>query len=159
MSHGMKRAESVHFLSGVLLVSRDPERLARFYHDVLGLALEPEHHDGTMPHWGTTLGDLHFAIHPVEDFPEHPAHAVGSVKLAFHVFDLASVVERLRAMEVPLLYPIRDTGFFLSAAIRDPDGNFVELTQLCDAWFKHLEERRAEGKDVVAAWQAARSER
>lgn len=144
--------EKIEFLSAVLLVSEDPAKLAEFYRDVIGVALEPEEHEGTLPHWGCTLGDIHFAIHPVEDFPDRRS-GVGAVKLAFNVFDIASLAARLTGSGVSLVYPIQDTGFFLSTAILDPDGNFVEFTQMSDEWFEHLKSRREEGLHVVGRWE------
>ena len=150
----MKR-ESIDFLSAVLLVSENPQRLADFYRDVIGVPLEEERHGNSLPHWGCTLGELHFAIHPVETFPDRQS-GTGSVKLAFTVFDIGALARRLEESGVPLLYPPRDTGFFWSTAIRDPDGNMVEFTQLCDQWFEQLEARRAQGADVVTRWRARR---
>lgn len=31
--------------------------------------------------------------------------------------------------------------------------HFVEFTKLCDDWFQHLQQRRADGIDVVARWK------
>ena len=115
--------------SGILLVSENPKRLAEFYRDVLEIPLEDEHHEGTLPHWGCTLGESHFAIHPIEDFPDGTS-GVGAVKLAFTVFDVRALTSRLESKGVRLLYPPRDEGFFVSTALLDPDGNFVELTEL-----------------------------
>ena len=39
-------------------------------------------------------------------------------------------------------------------AIRDPDGNLVELTQLGPSWLDHLRANRAAGGDLVAHWTA-----
>ena len=147
--------ERLEFLSGVLLVSQDPARLAAFYTDVLNVPLEVEEHEDTLPHWGATLGDIHFAIHPIEDFPDGRS-GVGAVKLAFTVFDLAALVNRLQQSGVRLVQEPKDTGFFVSAMLRDPDGNLIELTQLVDEWFESLEERRAEGHDVVQSWRRSR---
>ena len=61
----------IEFLSAVIVISDEPRRLAGFYGDALGLPLHPEQHDDDLPHWGATLGQLHFAIHHVADFPEH----------------------------------------------------------------------------------------
>ena len=149
--------ERLEFLSGVLLVSRDPARLAAFYTKVLNVPLEVEEHEGTLPHWGATLGDIHFAIHPIEDFPDGRS-GVGAVKLAFTVFDLAAVVKRLGAAGVSLFQEPKDTGFFVSAMVQDPDGNLIELTQMIDEWFGSLEKRRADGHDVVQAWRRSRRE-
>lgn len=148
--------ETIEFLSAVLLVSPDPARLAAFYRDVVGIPLEPEHHGSTAPHWGCNLGQIHFAIHPVESFPDRRS-GVGAVKLAFTVFDIRAAARRLEAAGVRLLYPPRDTGFFQVTAIEDPDGNLIELTQMCDDWFEHLDRQRASGADVVARWRAAKT--
>src|SRR5262245_15498181 len=112
--------EKIEFLSAVLLVSKDPARLAQFYRDTIGIPLKEEHHGDTLPHWGCTLGDLHFAIHPIEDFPDRLA-GVGAIKLAFTVFDMEALVKRLEKAGVRLLYPPKDKGYFLSTAIQDPD--------------------------------------
>jgi predicted enzyme related to lactoylglutathione lyase len=144
--------EAIEFISGVILVSESPEPLAAFYRDVLGIPLKTEEHEGTLLHWGCDLGDVHFAIHPIDDFPDKQA-GVGSVKLAFNVFDIQALAERFRKAGLSLLYPPKDTGFFWSTAVQDPDGNFVEFTQMSDAWFKYLEHRRSQGADVVARWR------
>lgn len=148
--------EGVHFFSGVLLVSKDPARLAAFYRDALGIPLEEEQHGDTLPHWGATLGELHFAIHPIEDFPDGES-GVGAVKLAFTVFDVRAKVASLREAGVAIFREPHDTGFFVSAMVRDPDGNLVELTELCDAWFESLEKRRAEGRDLLSRWREHRA--
>jgi catechol 2,3-dioxygenase-like lactoylglutathione lyase family enzyme len=145
--------EAIEFLGAVLLVSKDPERLVRFYRDVLGVPLEDEAHGDNLPHWGCTLGQLHFAIHPIEDFPDGRS-AVGSVKLAFNTFDVHGLAKRLEADGVTLLYPPRDTGFFWVTAVEDPDGNLVELVEMSGAWYEYLEARRAQGHDVIARWRA-----
>jgi len=54
-----QRPEDVRFISGVIIVSRQPGRAARFYRDVLGLPLAEERHGDSQPHWGCELGDTH----------------------------------------------------------------------------------------------------
>jgi catechol 2,3-dioxygenase-like lactoylglutathione lyase family enzyme len=149
------RPEGARFLSGVLLVSEQPERLARFYRDVLDIPLVAEQHGDTEPHWGCELGDTHFAIHPVQDYPEDPAVAPGPIKLAFEIFDLRRMLAWLEDQGVPLCYPPRQLGAeSLMTAIRDPDGNLIELTQLGAAWLQHLQARRAGGQDPIQQWRA-----
>jgi predicted enzyme related to lactoylglutathione lyase len=150
-----RREDAIEFLSAVLIVSEDPRRLADFYRDVVGIPLEAEQHGASLPHWGCTLGDVHFAIHPVATFPDRRS-GVGSVKLAFTVFDIQALVRRLEGKGISLLYPPHDTGFFWSTAIQDPDGNLIEFTQLRDEWFTMLEERRRQGADVVSRWRATK---
>jgi predicted enzyme related to lactoylglutathione lyase len=147
--------ESIEFLSGVIIVSKQAEQLAQFYRDVVGIELEAEDHGGLETHWGTELGDIHFAIHPESNFPGSPA-GNASVKLAFTVFDLDSVLSRFEDHGVELAYPVKNEGFGRMVAIRDPEGNFIELTELSDDWFEHLERRKKQGHDPVARWKQRR---
>jgi catechol 2,3-dioxygenase-like lactoylglutathione lyase family enzyme len=148
-------SERVEFLSAVLLISKNPERLAAFYKDVIGLPLEEEQHGETEKHYGCELGDLHFAIHPVGNFKEAEP-GTGSVKLAFAIFALDAFVARVKSKGFNLDYEPKTTGFAKMTAITDPDGNSVEFTQLNDRWFKHLENRRSQGIDVIARWKSAK---
>jgi catechol 2,3-dioxygenase-like lactoylglutathione lyase family enzyme len=149
-----RRPEDVRFISGLILVSDEPDRLVGFYRDVLGLPLDEERHGDTQPHWGCELGDVHFAIHPAADYPEDPASAPSPVKLAFTVFDLPAMVAWLGTCGIPLCYPPADLGAqSLITAVRDPDGNLVELTQLGPDWLDHLAARRAEGHDLISSWR------
>lgn len=145
--------EPIEFLAAVLLVSPNPQRLADFYRDVVGVPLEEERHGDSLPHWGCSLGEIHFAIHPVETFPDRRS---GAVKLAFTVFDIEALAERLEQSGVSLVYPPRDTGFFWSTAIEDPDGNLIEFTELRAEWFEQIAAQRVQGADVVARWRAAK---
>jgi len=144
----------VEFLSAVLLVSRNHDRLAAFYREVIGVPLEDEQHGESLKHYGCELGDLHFAIHPAGE-----SYGVGSVKLAFEVFDMDAHVKKLAAHGVKVLYPPRQMGPMTSTAIRDPDGNLVEFTQLGERWYEHLEKRRAEGHDMIRRWKELSSKR
>jgi catechol 2,3-dioxygenase-like lactoylglutathione lyase family enzyme len=147
--------EGLRFISGVILVSRQPEQVMEFYQDVLGLPLAEERHGDTQPHWGCELGDVHFAIHPAEDYPEDPAGGPGPIKLAFMVFDLPRMTEWLNRRGIPPCYPPADLGEGSQiTAVRDPDGNLVELTQLGPGWLGHLKAHRAAGNDLVSAWDA-----
>ena len=147
------RPEDLSFLSGVVLVSQDPERLVAFYREVLGVPLVEERHGDAAPHWGCELGDVHFAIHPVEDYPEDGATGAGGVKLAFMVFDVGQFAGWLESQGIELCYPPTPLGSeSLVTAVRDPDGNLIELTQLGDGWLEHLKARRAEGHDLISRW-------
>lgn len=148
-------SEKIEFLSAVLLVSKNPEKLAEFYKDVVGLPIEDEQHGETEKHYGCELGDLHFAIHPISNF-EGTEYGTGSVKLAFTVFDIEAFTQKVKSKGYQLAYEPKDTGFATMTALTDPDGNYIEFTQLSDRWFKHLEKRRKDGVDVVARWQASK---
>jgi catechol 2,3-dioxygenase-like lactoylglutathione lyase family enzyme len=152
MSDTAERPEGLRFLSGIILVSHEPERLVGFYRDVLGVPLVEEQHDDTELHWACELGDIHFAIHPAADYPGEPT-ATGSVKIAFMVFELDRLVSWLAGNGVELCYP--PEGFGAGSritAVRDPDGNLVELTELGPGWLDHLRAHRATGGDLVAHW-------
>jgi catechol 2,3-dioxygenase-like lactoylglutathione lyase family enzyme len=142
----------MRFLSGIIVVSAEPERLVGFYRDVLEVPLVEEQHGDTAPHWGCELGDVHFAIHPAADYPGEPL-GVGAVKIAFMVFEMDRLVARLAESGVELLYPPESFGESSRiTAVRDPDGNTVELTELGPGWLDHLQKHRAAGGDLIAHW-------
>jgi catechol 2,3-dioxygenase-like lactoylglutathione lyase family enzyme len=148
------RPDGLRFLSGVIVTSTDPGRLVGFYRDILGLPLVDEQHGDSAPHWACELGDVHFAIHDAADYPDEPT-AVGSVKLAFMVFELDPLVAWLSECGVGLCYPPQEFGNESRiTAVRDPDGNLVELTELGSGWLDHLRDHRASGGDLVAHWSA-----
>lgn len=145
-------SESIEFLSAVLITSKNAEKLADFYKNVIGLPLKDEQHGETEKHYGCELGDLHFAIHPESNF-QGTLSGTGSIKLAFTVFNLSEFMTKVEAKGYTFAYPAKETGFSLMTAITDPDGNYIEFTQLSDWWFKHLEGRRAKGIDVITKWK------
>ncbi len=88
--------------------------------------------------------------------PTTKKSGVGAIKLAFNVFDAHALAAKLEARGVELLYPPKDTGFFISVALLDPDGNFIEITELVNEWFEMLEERRKKDLDIVDRWKAVK---
>jgi uncharacterized glyoxalase superfamily protein PhnB len=98
------------------------------------------------------LGQLHFAIHHVADFPEHRRTGAGAVVIALAVDDLDTVLKRLNDHGIEPLYPPKELGWTRMTAVHDPDGNLVELTQMADSWWARLAKRRAEGHDPVERW-------
>lgn len=143
-------AAVTRFLSAVLLVSRDVDALACFYRDALGLPLQGEQHGDTELHYGCQLGDVHFAIHSADAFPDVVPEPGGGV-LALATFDLDGLMVRLAAFGVQPLYPPRDAGFARMSAFRDPDGRLVELTQPSKDWLNHIEDHRRDGGDILIA--------
>ncbi len=151
--------EKTEFMCAAIIVSKNPERLFNFYRDGLGFPLEVEQHGNSHKHYGCELGDLHFAIHPVENF-EGKEPGVGSIKLDFEIFDMESFLVRLKDRGIEPLYPPRPLmPGSLITAVRDPDGNEIEFTALSAGWFKHLEERKRKGIDVVERWKSLQGER
>jgi len=141
-------ANRAPFISGVILLSPDAKRLVEFYASAVGLPLEHEQHDET--HWGCELGDVHFAIHQVDGLPSGVPR---TFKFALTTWSLEDSIERLRRHNVVLVHPPVDRGFAKMAAFEDPDGNFVELTELSHSWLEYLAARRDEGHDVIAEWK------
>src|SRR5258708_2650757 len=139
---GFRMEGDLEFLSAVIVVSNDAERLGRFYREVLGVPLQPAQHGESHRHYECLLGDVHFAIHPLENHSHaSPSSsriprvdprmiAVGSVKLALTTFDMTATVKRLQSHSIEPIYPPKDIGVATMTAIRDPDGNYVEITQL-----------------------------
>ena len=138
------------FFSAVLIYSENAERLGKFYRDILGIPLEEEKHGNSAMHYGCEIGDLHFAIHQAEA-GKRPG--VGSVNLAFEVFDIDSHMRDLAQKDVKIISQPKDLGFMKLAVINDPDGNTVEFTELSEKWIGHLKNRRAEGHDLVTEWE------
>lgn len=144
-------ANRAPFISALILLSPDAERLVDFYLSAVGLTLEREQHDDT--HWGCELGDVHFAIHQTDGAPVDMGK---SFKFALTTWSLKEAIERLRRHNVDLIHPPMNRGFATMAAFADPDGNIVELTELSDSWLEYLAERRREGHDVISQWKESK---
>ena len=82
-------------VSAILLVSPDAARLAGFYRQVLGLALEDEVHEGVPLHFACDLGDVHFAIHPNHGWPGAVASSPQSPVIALAISDAVLAAKRL----------------------------------------------------------------
>jgi predicted enzyme related to lactoylglutathione lyase len=118
---------------GAILVSRDPEALARFYGGVLGVSFTREDHAGLAPHWGVDLGSVHFGIHPPANF-QRTAAGPGGVVLAFDVPSLHDCEARLDALGAERLRPRHEEGFGPVASFLDPEGHEFELVELAYAF-------------------------
>lgn len=115
--------------SAVLLVSRDPKRLADFYRDALGIPLTDEQHDDADLHYGCDLEGIHFAIHPLSNFEQIGDPQTGAVNMAFAIGDANALVAAIRQAGHEVEYEPRDLGWCIMTAVRDPDGNYIEFTQ------------------------------
>jgi catechol-2,3-dioxygenase len=112
-----------------LLVSPHAKKLCEFYRATLGLPLEEEVHDGIPLHYGYSLGDVHFAIHPADGgWPGVPTRNAQSPIISFSTSDLKAVSKRLCAWGVKLTGPT-DHVFGQTISFRDPDGNFVSILE------------------------------
>lgn len=144
--------EKIEFLSAILLISKNHHKLASFYKDIVGIPLIEEQHDETIKHYGCEVGDIHFAIHPQENFPDKN-NGVGSIKLAFNVFDIKSFVNKVELTGYKFEYTPKNLGYAIMTALYDPDGNYLEFTQLSDLWFKRLDNKKVQGFDIVHRWK------
>ena len=115
-------------VTAILLISPNAKRLCEFYRATLGLPLEEEVHGGMPPHYGYSLGDVHFAIHPAEGWPGIPTHNSRSPVISFSTSSLDAVAERLHARGVKVTGPT-DYGFGQGISFRDPDGNHVSILE------------------------------
>jgi len=120
----------VKHVSAVIVVSRQAAALAAFYRDRLGIPLQDEQHGGggEVLHYGCTLGGLHFAVHPVENWPYADQVGPGGVRLALRIDDAEASAAQLKRLGQPFEGPI-DEGWAKMLRLRDPDGNYVELVE------------------------------
>jgi predicted enzyme related to lactoylglutathione lyase len=105
-------------LTNVFGFSRDRERVARFFVEVIGLRPQTDRDDSV---WFEPDGGATFTIHD----PEEEPRADGFVPW-FQVDDVAEAFERARANDANV-GEIRD-GYFLA---RDPDGRLFGVRQWC----------------------------
>ena len=120
---------SIEGLVAVLLISPGPERLARFYRDVVGLPFESEQHDVAPPHWGCDVDGVHFAIHPSEGWPGDDPAGARSPVIALRTDDVGQLALRLAQHGVTYSGP-RDHGWGLTITFIDLDGNRIEVIEM-----------------------------
>jgi catechol 2,3-dioxygenase-like lactoylglutathione lyase family enzyme len=133
-------------LTSLLLASTDPDRLRRWYVDVLGGRLDP---DGFV-HFGpvTVLIDGRSDVAPAASEP-------GRVILNYTVPDLAQVARALDERDATWvsLPEYREQGGAWFATLEDPDGNYVQLLQLTPDYWR---QRRARHRAGPLHWSSLR---
>jgi glyoxylase I family protein len=113
----------VESLSALVFRSEDPERLAEFYREHLGIPFAPHSH-GQMPaHQEASFDGIHFAVLK-RTKEEH------ELAPTFRVRGLDACIERLASTGVPLLRPPIQLDHGLRvASFRDIDGNTFNLIE------------------------------
>ncbi|MBN8826382.1 MULTISPECIES: VOC family protein [unclassified Spirosoma] len=108
-------------LTGVIMSSPEPDRLAKFYREKLGIPLELNRH-GYMPeHWECDYNGIHYAV------LKQKVHGQSNVNtvLSFAVDDIERFVTR---HNIELIHPIMDLGEgAYIASFKDPDGNILRF--------------------------------
>ncbi len=110
------RVERVDFIT---IPTRDEQRARDFYHETLGLPLDPNNPaeittpNVTLVFWNPESDDLEF----------HPT--MGGIALG--VPDVEAARAELEAKGVEFTHPTWDTGVCHMAFLKDPDGNDVIL--------------------------------
>ena len=115
--------ERVTGIGGVFFRAKDPDTLAQWYQDYLGINVTPEDYD--QQPWLQEAGPTVFA--PFAQETDYFGHANQQWMINFRVRDLNAMVEQLRAAKIevtvdPEPYP---NGRF--ARLHDPEGNPIEL--------------------------------
>lgn len=115
--------EKVIGLGGVFFRAHDPQALAQWYQDHLGITITPKNY--VDPPWFQEGGATVF-----EPFP-HDTGYFGRVDQAwmvnFRVRDLDSMVAQLRAAGITAEYDTTDYENGRFARTHDPEGNPIEL--------------------------------
>ncbi len=123
-------------IGSILLASTDPGRLRAWYEGVFDVAANP---DGFME-----LGDVELLIDGREDVSERNPEP-GRVIVNFHVKSARAVADRLDLVGAAWISPLeyRETAGAWFATALDPDGNYLQIIELTDAYWTARRDRFA----------------
>jgi predicted enzyme related to lactoylglutathione lyase len=114
-------------LASVLLGTSDPARLRHWY--IAAFGVQPRD-DGWLPFGGfEMLIDGRDDVRQVNDEP-------GRMILNFHTDDARSLAARIEAAGVTWIAPVEERQDGLFGTLADPDGNYIQIIQLNDAYFE-----------------------
>ena len=115
--------EKVSGVGGVFFRAKDPDGLAKWYEDNLGVAKVPSDYD-TSP-WRTTAGTVVFA--PFNQDTTYFGDMKNQWMINFRVDNLDAMAKQLRAngIEIEVDPETHPNGRF--AHLTDPEGNRIEL--------------------------------
>ncbi len=108
----------------VMIGTDQPEAMARFYGDILGLERLPRYRDPVYRAGGATLRLLrHAGVRGRSAQPQR-------LQLNLFVADVRAELQRLRARGVPVVRPPEAEWWGGTVAtVEDPDGNYVQLLE------------------------------
>lgn len=115
--------EKVSGIGGFFFRARDPDALAAWYRDNLGVALVPSN-EGDEP-WVQEAGVCAFT--PFEETTDHFGDRSKVWMLNFRVRDLDAMVAQLRGAGVSVEVGAEAYSFGRFARLSDPEGNPLEL--------------------------------
>lgn len=114
-------------IGGIFVKSKDPQTLARWYREVLGLDVAA---------WGGAALAFDAPGHPPKvswmafaESTDHMAPSTREFMVNFAVDDMDAIIARLTAKGVPILKRDDTDPFGRFAWIQDPDGTKIELWQ------------------------------
>jgi catechol 2,3-dioxygenase-like lactoylglutathione lyase family enzyme len=115
--------EKVTGIGGLFFRATDPESLAGWYADHLGVAPVPSAYDQAP--WQQSAGPTVFAPFPRET--DYFGEAAQSWMINFRVRDLDAMVAQLQAAGIDVAVDTEDYPNGRFARLQDPEGNPIEL--------------------------------
>jgi predicted enzyme related to lactoylglutathione lyase len=112
-------------IAACLLFSEEPDALAAFYIDKLGVPLKRMVMPDVPQHWACEIGSVYFSIWPPATNDALPPG--GRSAVAFYVRNLQIVFEKLAAEGVDVIFAPKKTPMGIIARLKDPQGNAFEL--------------------------------
>ncbi len=115
------KKQHVKRMTGLIMSSPDPNRLATFYKEVLGLPLTLNKHGNLPEHWECDFEGIHYAILKERKNETTSSNFVPS-------FEVDDINEFVRQNDLAMLHPLMNlgSGDFVGS-ISDADGNVVRL--------------------------------
>ena len=115
--------EKVTGIGGLFFRARDPEALARWYRDHLGVTLTPTSYDESP--WWQDAGPTVFAPFPADTDYFGQAHQAWMVN--FRVRDLGAMIAQLERAGISVIRDAEPYPNGRFARVHDPEGNPIEL--------------------------------
>jgi predicted enzyme related to lactoylglutathione lyase len=112
---------TVRRMTGLILSSVDPSRLANFYKNVLGIPLALNKHGNLPEHWECDFDGIHYAI--LKEMPNDVASS--NIVPSFEVEDIKEFVNQNNLAMLHPLMPLGGGDFV--GSISDVDGNVIRL--------------------------------